>query len=152
MVSSAAKTVKQYLEELPAERRAAIAAVRRTIRRHLPAGYQEIMNWGMIAYEIPLSRHADTYNGQPLMYAALAAQKNYCALYLMAVYSDAARLGRLRKAFKDAGLKLDMGKSCVRFQTAQDLPLECIGELIAEIPVDAYIARYVKSRQQRSRS
>src|SRR5882672_4611984 len=106
MVSSAARTVKQYLAELPAERRAAIAAVRTMVRRHLPAGYQESMNFGMIAYEVPLSRHADTYNGQPLMLAALASQKNYCALYLMAVYSDPARLRRLQQAFKDAGLKL----------------------------------------------
>ena len=83
MVSSKAQTVPEYLAELPAERRAVIAAVRKVVRKHLPKGYVEAMNWGMICYEIPLKRYPITYNKQPLSYAALAAQKNNYALYLM---------------------------------------------------------------------
>ena len=88
MASSAAKTVAEYLEELPVERRKVIASVRKMIREHLPKGYIEAMNWGMISYEVPLKRYPQTYNGQPLMYVALAAQKNNYALYLMSVYGD----------------------------------------------------------------
>ena len=79
---SEASSVEQYLKELPEDRRAAVAAVRQTILANLPAGYEEAMNWGMIGYQVPLSSYPDTYNDQPLMYAALASQKNHMAVYL----------------------------------------------------------------------
>jgi uncharacterized protein YdhG (YjbR/CyaY superfamily) len=142
MVQSKAATVAQYLKELPADRRKTIAAVRDVIRRRLPAGYEETMNWGMISYEVPLSVCPKTYNGQPLMYVALASQKNYCALYLMGVYGDAKLREELHRAFEAAGKKLDMGKSCVRFKSADDLPLEAIGKLIARVPIKTYVKRY----------
>lgn len=148
MVSSAAKTVESYLAALPADKRAMISAVRDVVRRNLPKGYQEEIGFGMIAYNVPLSRLPETYNKQPLMYAALAAQKNYNAIYLMGVYSDAARAKRFTDGFAKAGKKLDMGKSCVRFKTLDDLPLDVIGETIAGLPVDDYIALYEKSRLQ----
>ncbi len=76
---SKAKTVAEYLDELPADRRAAIEAVREVILEHLPEGYEEAMNWGMITYQVPLQAYPKTYNGQPLMLAALASQKNHMA-------------------------------------------------------------------------
>ena len=76
MVSSAAKTIDAYLAELPPERRAVIAAMRDRVNAHLPPGYEETMNWGMITWQIPLARYPITYNKQPLAYVALAAQKN----------------------------------------------------------------------------
>ncbi len=81
-MQSAASTVADYLASLPEERRLAVAAVRKVIRRHLPRGYVEVMNRGMIAYEVPLAIEPHTYNGKPLMYAALASQKNHMAIYL----------------------------------------------------------------------
>jgi len=146
MVQSAAATVTDYLAELPAERRAVITEVRKVIRRNLPKGYREVMNWGMITYELPLERFPDTYNGQPLCYAALAAQKNYNALYLMTCYGDKRLEQELRDAFKKAGKKLDMGKSCLRFKSADQLPLDAIGRIIAAVPPDKYIAAYERSR------
>lgn len=148
MASSSAATVEQYLEELPEERRAVLAAVRDVIRRHLPKGYTETMGWGMISYGIPLSRYPDTYNKQPLCYAALAAQKHACSLYLMGAYGDPALAERLREAFAAAGKRLDMGKSCIRFKRADDLPLEAIGEIVAAVPVKAFIAQYEASRRK----
>lgn len=148
MARSNATTVEAYLDELPEDRRAVVVAVRDVIRRHLPAGYEEGMNWGMISYEIPLARYPETYNGQPLSYVALAAQKHYYALYLMGVYADPAQEARLQEAFAEAGKKLDMGKSCLRFKKLEDLPLEAIGQLVAEVPPDAYIARYEAARQR----
>jgi hypothetical protein len=142
MASSSAKTVEAYLKELPAERRREVQRVREVILANLPPGYSESMAWGMITWGIPLERYATTYNGQPLGYAALAAQKNYFALYLLGAYMDEAQRARLQKAYDDAGRRMDMGKSCLRFRTAADLPLELIGELIASTPVDAMIARY----------
>jgi uncharacterized protein DUF1801 len=148
MVQSAARTVAGYLAELPAERRAVIAAVRKVIRRNLPKGYREVMNWGGIAYELPLKRYPNTYNGQPLCYAGLAAQKNYYALYLMGCYGDKRLAQELRDAFRQAGKKLDMGKACVRFKSVDRLPLDAIGRIIAAVPPDKYIAAYEKSRRR----
>lgn len=149
MVSSAAKTVEGYLDSLPAERRAVVSAVRDVARRNLPAGYRETMAYGMIGYGIPLERYPDTYNGQPLCYAALAAQKNHYALYLMSAYQVGADADSLKKAFARAGKKLDMGKSCVRFKSLDDLPLPAIGEFIASITPEQFIARYEAARATR---
>jgi hypothetical protein len=87
MASSKAATVDAYLAELPEDRRAVVSAVRDVVLRSLPAGYEESMAFGMIGYGVPLARYPDTYNGQPLSYAAIAAQKSYYALYLMGAYS-----------------------------------------------------------------
>jgi len=142
MVSSKAATVKEYLAELPAERRAVIATVRRVILKNLPSGYQEVMRWGMINYEIPLKNYSETHNGQPLGYAALAAQKNNYSLYLMTVYGDGGLAAWFKEEFKKAGKKLNMGKSCVRFKKLDDIPLDVIGKLIAKVPSEKYIAIY----------
>ncbi|HEX5724748.1 MAG TPA: DUF1801 domain-containing protein, partial [Longimicrobiaceae bacterium] len=105
-------------------------------------------NWGMISYEVPLERFPRTYNGQPLGYAALAAQKNYYALYLTSVDGDAEKESWLEEEFRKAGKKLDMGKSCLRFRTLDDLPLDVIGRAIASTPPDALIARHEAVRKK----
>ncbi len=147
MVQSSATTVSAYLARLPPERRKVIAAVRSTIRKHLPKGYKETVGWGMLSYGVPLSRFPDTYNGQPLCYAALAAQKHHYAVYLMCVYGNKALETRLRRQFKAAGKRLDMGKSCVRFKQLDDLPLDAIGEAIASIPMERYIDYYKRVKK-----
>jgi uncharacterized protein YdhG (YjbR/CyaY superfamily) len=146
MVSSKAATVEEYLQELPPERQAVIAEVRETIRENLPAGYTETMNWGMISYEIPLDVYPDTYNGQPLSYVALAAQKNHYAVYMSGVYQDPKQEKILLEGFEKTGKKPDMGKSCVRFRKLENIPLEVIGQLIASTPPEKLIAIYEESR------
>ena len=146
MATSKAATVDEYLAELPEDRRAVVSAVRDVVLRNLPEGYQESMAFGMIGYGIPLERYPDTYNGQPLSYAALAAQKNYYALYLLGAYQDSEQERQLREAFQAAGKKLDMGKSCVRFKKLDDLPLDAIGRFIASTPPEAFIAHYEAAR------
>ena len=110
------------------------------VRRHLPAGYEEAMSRGIVVWQVPLKAYPDTYNGHPLWYAALAAQKNYLSLYLMNAYGSPALARRLREGFKAAGKRLDMGKSCIRFTAADDLALEVIGEVVASTPMARYIA------------
>lgn len=146
MARSSAATVEAYLEELPAERRAVVAALRDRLVRSLPAGYQETMNWGMISYEIPLARYPRTYNGQPLSYIALAAQKSHYALYLMGAAMDPVLSARLAEAFRSAGKRLDMGKSCLRFRRLEDLPLEAIEEVVAALPPARLIELYEAGR------
>ncbi len=140
MVSSKETTPAAYLASLPPERRKVVAAVRAVIRKNLPAGYVESMSWGMLAYEIPLSRYPDTYNKQPLMYLALAAQKNNFALYLSCASGNKPLMAKLAAAYKAAGQRLDMGKGCLRFKTLEELPLDVIGEIVASTSVAQRIA------------
>ena len=150
MVSSAARTVDGYLDSLPPERRAVVSAVRDVVRRNLPEGYRESMDYGMIGYAIPLDRYADTHNGQPLCYAGIAAHKAHYSLYVMSAYGGGAKADWLKQAFARAGKRLDMGKSCVRFKSLDDLPLPAIGEFIASTSPDQFIAAYETARARRS--
>jgi len=140
-MQSKAATVEEYLAELPEDRREAISAVRELILKKLPKGYEESMNWGMIAYEVPLSVNPETYNGQPLSYAALASQKNYMSVYLSAIYMDDEAREEFEAACQATGKRFDCGKSCVRFRKLEDLPLEVIGDAIAKFPMKEFIER-----------
>lgn len=148
MPRSDAVSVADYLASLPPERRAVVAKVRDLVNANLPAGYAETMAFGMIGWGVPLARYPNTYNRRPLGYVALAAQKSGYSLYLMGVYAIAEQERALRAAAAAAGKKLDMGKSCLRFKKPEDLPLQAIGELIAGVGVDDYIAAYEASRER----
>ena len=138
-MQSTAKTVKEYLAELPDDRRESLTTVRDVILQNLPPGYEETMNWGMITYQIPPETYPNTYNKQPLMYAALASQKNHMAVYLTSIYSDVETKETFVREYKATGKKLDMGKSCVRFKKLESLPLELIGKAISSMNVQQMI-------------
>ena len=139
--------VQQYLDNLPQDRRAAMETVRREILKNLPDGYRETLDFGMLAYVIPLETYPKTYNGHPLMYAALASQKRYMSVYLMNIYGDAETESWFTQAYRASGKKLDMGKSCVRFKKLGDLPVDLIGQAIARTPVAKFIETYEASRR-----
>ena len=143
---SDASTVDQYLAELPDDRREAMASVRQVILERLPEGYAETMNWGMISYEVPLEVYPDTYNGKPLMYAALASQKNHMAVYLSAIYADEDDREKFEAAYRATEKRYDVGKSCVRFRTLDELPLDVIGDAIAGVSPDEFIVKYERGR------
>lgn len=152
MATSNAATVDAYLAELPEATRNEIARVRDLVNAHLPSGYREGMAFGMITWSIPLETYADTYNGQPLGYVALAAQKKYNSLYLLGAYAESGQRERLEKAYDDAGRRLDMGKSCLHFRTADELPTDLIGELIASRKPADFIALMESNRSTYSTS
>lgn len=140
-MKSEALTVEEYLSELPSERREAIETVRRTILDHLPEGYEEAMNWGMISYQVPLEVYPDTYNKKPLMYAALANQKNHMAVYLTGIYMDEKLNQDFEGKYRATGKRYDVGKSCVRFRKLEDLPLDLIGESIQAMEMKEFVKR-----------
>jgi hypothetical protein len=154
MVTSDARTPDEYIAALPDDRREAVRAVRDVVRDNLPAGFEEGMLYGMIGWYIPLERFPNTYNGQPLGLAALASQKNYMSLYLNSVYGDPRTEAWFKDRYEASGKRLNMGKSCVRFRRIEDLPLDVIGETIARVDLDSYLAAYEKavgsSRETRS--
>ncbi len=138
---SSAATIELYMDELSGDRRIAIESVRNVIRKNLPEGYEEVMNWGMITYQVPLDIYPDTYNGKPLMYAGLASQKNHMAVYLTGIYMDDKIKRKFEAAYRVTGKRYDVGKSCVRFRRLEDLPLELIGESIALLGVNEFVER-----------
>jgi len=146
VMKAAATTVAGYLKELPEEKSEVLGQMLAFLRQHVPKGYKETVGSGMIWYCIPLEEYPNTYNKQPLGYVALAAQKNYYSLYLMAAYGDSSQAKALKDGFKVAGKKLDMGKSCLRFRSVDDLELEVIGKVIASMPPDKYIEWYEKAK------
>lgn len=139
-MQSSAQTPEEYLASLPEDRRQALLTLRSAILKVLPEGYEEVMGWGMITYQVPLSEYPDTYNKQPLMFAALASQKNHMALYLMSPYMFPGQEAELQEGFKRAGKKLDMGKSCIRFKKLDDLALQPILDMIARSGMAEFIA------------
>jgi hypothetical protein len=142
-VQSKAKTVQQYLKELPPDRRAAIQAVREVILKNLDKDYEECMNYGMIGYVVPHRVHPAGYHcdpKQPMPFACLASQKNHMAVYLMSACDPTSEGEWFRKAWAKTGKKLDMGKSCIRFKKIEDVPLDVIGEAVRRMPVKKYLA------------
>lgn len=146
MARSTAVTPEEYIASLPDDRREAVATVREVVNRNLRPGYVEGMAYGMIGWWVPLDTFPDTYNGQPLGLAALASQKNYISLYLNTVYGNPVEEQRLRQRYAEAGKRLNMGKSCVRFRRLGDVPLDVIGETIARADLERTLAFYAEAR------
>ena len=142
-------SVDSYLASLTPEKRTVIEEARAFVHRHIPAGYAEFMNWGVINWGIPLEEFSNTYNGHPLCYVALGAQKNYNSLYLMGAYESSSgeytspfSQKLLVDAFKKAGKRLDMGKCCLHFKELDDLELTSVATVIAMSTPKEYIAYY----------
>ena len=141
-----ATTVEEYLAGLPEDRAATVSTVRDEILSRLPEGYEEAINWGMIAYQVPLATYPDTYNKQPLLYAALASQKNHMAVYLTGIYMSEEARNDFETKYKATGKRFDVGKSCVRFRSLDDLPLDVIGDAIASMQVGEFVKAYESTR------
>lgn len=152
-MNNKAQTITEYLKEFPAETRKELSAVRKVVLANLPKGYKEGMLYGMICYFVPLEDYADTYNGMPLMLGGIAGRKNYNSLYLNTVYGNPETDKWFKARYKVSGKRLDMGKSCVHFKRAEDLPLDLIAETIGRVSKDAYIKYFedVKGSSRKKR-
>lgn len=151
MVYSSAESVEQYLAELEPERRSELSAIRELLLQNLPDGLVEAMNFGMICYQVPLATISETYNKQPLMYAALASPKHKISLYLMSIYAFDEVREKFENDWKATGKKLDVGKACIRFRSTEDVPLQVIAEAAGKISVARYVERYLETRSIRKR-
>ena len=141
MVQSKAKSPKDYIQQLPEDRRPTMKKLRALIRKNLPKGYVETMRWGMFCYEVPLKVFPDTYNGEPLMYAALASQKNHYGVYLCGIYCFEKMQKKFVKDWKARGTRLDMGKSCIRLKKWDDCEEDLIAEVISAVPMQKFISK-----------
>jgi len=128
-----------FIETVPPTRRVEFGRVRDVLCRAMPPGYEEAVSKNMLVYQVPLERYPDTYNGQPLWYAALASQKSYLSLHLMPIYASPVLQKQLTDGFRAAGKTLKMGKACINFQRADDLALDVIEDIVKRIPIDRWI-------------
>ena len=144
-----ASTVPEYLAALPADRRAAISAVRKVINDNLPDGYEEGIQFGMIGWHVPLSMYPAGYGENkkvPLPLLGLASQKSGMVLHFVCFYGHPTLSDWFVTEYKKSGKKLDMGKGCVRFNKLDDLALDVVGGTIARLPVKEHIANYQAAR------
>lgn len=139
--------VEDYFADLETNQRTVLYPVIDTVRDAMPAGYRLGMYGGMPGWAVPLETLPNTYNGQPLLYLSLAARKNYNSLYLMGLYGDPEAAAAFRSAWAATGRTLNMGKSCLRFRTLDDVDLELIAQTVASVPVDRFIAAYARTRE-----
>lgn len=132
----------------------ALEAVRKTVLKNLPKGYEEGMQYGMIGYYVPHSVYPPGYHcdpKQPLPFLCLASRKNYMTISFMGVYGDQEGEKWLREEWAKTGKRLDMGKACIRFKALDDLPLELIGKAIKRIPVRTFVERYEQALAEQKR-
>jgi hypothetical protein len=145
---SDAKTIEEYLETIPDDRKPAMANLRKTILKNLPKGFSEELNYGMIGYVVPHSLYPPGYHcnpKQPLPFLGFASQKNFIALYHMGIYSDNNLLNWFQTEYpKHSKTKLDMGKSCIRFKKPEQIPFDLIAELVSKITPKQWIEMYEK--------
>lgn len=147
-MQSKARTVAEYMKELPEDRREAVQAVRKVILANLDKGFVEQMSYGGICYCVPHSLYPAGYHCDPkqaLPYAGIGSQKNHIGIYMMCLYNDPADLATFQREWRATGKKLDMGKSCIRFRKIEDVPLEVVGRAIKRVTLKKFIEHYEKN-------
>ncbi len=147
-MQSTAKTPQEYIDSLPEDRKKAMEELRKVIKENLPAGFEETMGYGMLCFVVPKSIYPAGYHCDPklpLGFISVASQKNFIAIYHMGLYGNPKLLEWFTTAYpKHTQLKLDMGKSCIRFKKMDAIPFELIGELASKVTVDEWISWYEK--------
>ncbi|MCX6312505.1 MAG: DUF1801 domain-containing protein [Bacteroidetes bacterium] len=145
-MKSTATTPKEYVENLPEDRKKAVTELRKVMLRNLPKGFKEVIGYGMLGYVVPHSTYPNGYHCDPtvpLPFINIASQKNFIALYHMGLYMNPALLKWFTTEYpKHSKAKLDMGKSCIRFKKPEEIPFKLIGELCSKITVEKWISMY----------
>lgn len=152
-MKSTAKTVDEYLKELPADRKEPMSKLRETILKNIPKGFQEGIGYGMIGYVVPHELYEPGYHCDPkvpLPFVNIASQKNFIALHHLGIYGSPELLNWFTAEYpKHSNTKLDMGKGCIRFKKPEHIPYKLIGELIKKITVKKWIECYEESLKKR---
>lgn len=151
-MQSKAATVEQYIDALPHNRKDVVTQLRKVIKKNLPTGFKECMNYGMIGYVVPHTLYPAGYHcspKDPLPFMNIASQKNFVAVYSMGIYANPALLKWFVDAYAKAGVgKLDMGKSCIRFKKMDKVPYELIAELASKVTAQEWIALYERTMKK----
>lgn len=145
-MTSDAKTVNEYIDSLPEDRKQYVQKLRNVIIKNLPKGFQEGMGYGMMGYSVPHSIYPKGYHckpSDPLPFMGLASQKNSINFYHMGIYANKELHDWFVSEYpKHSSRKLDMGKSCIRFKKFEEIPFDLIGELVTKVSVENWIETY----------
>src|SRR5687767_6796439 len=143
-----AKTIEDYIDSLPDDRREAMNKLRHVINKNLPKGFSEGLGYGMPGWSVPHTVYPDGYHCDPklpLPFLGIASQKNFIAIYHMGIYAKPELLKWFTEEFpKHSKTKLDMGKSCIRFKKPDQIPFKLIGELATKMTPKQWIEVYEK--------
>lgn len=141
-------TINEYFEALPEERKEGVKELFEVIKNNLPKGFEAQVSYGHIGFVVPFSIYPNGYHcdtNQPLPFINIASQKNHIAVYHMGIYMKPELITWFENEFpKHSSKKLNMGKSCIRFRNAKDIPFELLGELASKITVEDYIGFYTE--------
>jgi len=141
-----ADTPDGYIAQLPDDRKPVMEKLRQVILDHLPKGFEETSSYGMIGYVVPHSVYPKGYHAKPelpLPFINIASQKNFIAVYHMGIYANPKLLRWFTSEYPNhCKLKLDMGKSCIRFKKPEQIPFDLIGELVEKVTVDEWVKTY----------
>ena len=141
------QNIQEYLSAIPADRLDAFEKLRQVIIKNTSNLVEEI-SYGMIGYVIPHSIYPAGYHCNPklpLPFISIASQKNSINFYHMGLYAKPELHDWFTQEFgKHSKLKLDMGKSCIRFKKFNEIPFELIGELCQKMTSNQWIALYDK--------
>ena len=153
---STAKTVNDYLNELPEERKGDFSKLRERILNTIPKGFGEEMSYGMLGYVVPHSLYPNGYHCNPklpLPFMSIGSQKNFIVLHHLGIYADPTLLEWFTNEYpKHSTQKSDIGKGCIRFKKTDQIPFDLIGELAGKMSVEDWIECYetqIKNRKSK---
>jgi uncharacterized protein YdhG (YjbR/CyaY superfamily) len=147
-MTSSASTTAEYLASITDWRQEPLQQLTQIFRDNLPKGFEETMLYGMINFVVPHSIFPAGYHcnpKDPVSFVAIAAQKNSVNVYHMGLYMEPALLTWFQEAFAARGIKLDMGKSCIRFSKTTTVPYDILAELARKISVEQYLTLYTNN-------
>ncbi|TGL39010.1 DUF1801 domain-containing protein [Leptospira perdikensis] len=143
-------TIEEYIQSLPEDRREPFSKLREIVKKNLPKGFEETIQYKMIGFVVPKKTYPAGYHVTPelaLPFIHIASQKNGLALYHMGIYADQKLLKWFQTEYpKHCKTKLDMGKSCIRFKKLEDIPWKLIGELSKKMSPKDWITLYENNR------
>ncbi len=141
-----ANTIKEYLAAVPEERQPYFKKLYNTIKKNIPKGFTNTLQYGMIGWVVSHKTYPAGYHvkpSEPLPFAHIASQKNFIALYHSGIYANKELYDWFVAEWsKHSSRKLDMGKSCIRFKKVEEIPYELIAELMQKMTVEDWIGVY----------
>lgn len=141
-------TLEQYIESIDEKWRSGFEELCSSVIENIPDGFEIGFQHGMPCFQVPLESYPKGYHvdGAPLPFISIAAQKRHLAVYHMGLYRDENLYEWFIKEYpKYMTSKLNMGKSCIRFTSAKNIPYDLIGELSSKMTVDDWIQLYESS-------
>jgi len=143
------ENIKTYIDSLEVDRKHPMIELIDVVEKNIPNGFEKIMNYGMPSFVIPHSIYPNGYHvtpDLPLPFIGIASQKKHIGFYHMGLYADSKLLDWFISEYpKYCKLKLDMGKSCIRFKNISEIPYELIGILTSKMTVKDWIDIYEKN-------